>query len=50
MALVWLLIIANTVIAGEFSCGLIGPKAKKMSPVVAEQLKPSDARVLCLLK
>jgi hypothetical protein len=36
MALVWLLIIANTVIAGEFSCGLIGPKAKKMSPVVAE--------------
>lgn len=29
MALVWLLIIANTVIAEEFSCGLVEPKAKK---------------------
>lgn len=33
MALVWLLITANTVIVGEFSCGIIGPRAEKMQPV-----------------
>lgn len=33
MALVWLLITANTVRAGEFLRGIVGPRAEKMQPV-----------------
>ena len=49
MALVWLLITANTVRAGEFLRGIVGPRAEKMQPV-ASRWKASGAGVFCLLR